>query len=43
MLERAVEKRLSDGDAAVLLLDGFDAEEREPWLRSAAPAAARAT
>ncbi len=36
VLERAVEKRLSDGDATVLLLEGFGAEEREPWLRSAA-------
>lgn len=36
VLERAVEKRLSDGDATVLLLDGFTADEREPWLRSAA-------
>lgn len=36
VLERAVEKRLADGDATVLLLDGFSLEEREPWLRSAA-------
>ena len=36
VLERAVHKRLADGDATVLLLEGFDPEEREPWLRAAA-------
>lgn len=36
VLERAVHKRLADGDATVLLLEGFGPDEREPWLRAAA-------
>ncbi len=36
VLEAAVTKRLGEGDATVLALDGFEAEEREPWLRAAA-------
>jgi hypothetical protein len=36
VLEAAVNKRLTAGESTVLLLDGFDAEEREPWLRAAA-------
>jgi hypothetical protein len=36
VLEAAVAKRLKAGDSTVLLLEGFEAEEREPWLRAAA-------
>jgi hypothetical protein len=37
VLESAVLKRLNGGDAVVLILDGFEAEERDYWLRKAAP------
>jgi len=36
VLESAVGKRLNEGEATVLLLSGFDPEEREEWLRAAA-------
>ena len=36
VLEAAVDKRLAGGDGTVLLLAGFDPEERERWLRAAA-------
>lgn len=36
VLAAAVNKRLAGGDGTVLLLEGFDPEEREHWLRAAA-------
>ena len=36
VLETAVNKRLTGGDGTVLVLEGFDPEEREHWLRAAA-------
>jgi hypothetical protein len=36
VLDTAVTKRLDDGEATVLVLDSFDPEEREHWLRTAA-------
>lgn len=36
VLASAVHKRLDSGDAVVLVMEGFDAEDRDGWLRAAA-------
>jgi len=36
LLDAAVQKRLDSGDAVVLVMEGFDAQDRERWVRAAA-------